>query len=82
MSEVPILSGLSQWADRYDALVCDLWGVVHDGRKATPSACDALVHFRAQGGKVVFLSNAPRPSGAVIKQLDGFGVPRETWEAW
>ena len=81
MSEVPILPGLSQWADHYDALVCDLWGVVHDGRKATPSACDALVRFRKRGGKVAFLSNAPRPSGAVLAQLDGFGVPRKAWDS-
>jgi HAD superfamily hydrolase (TIGR01459 family) len=81
MSEVPILSGLAQWADHYDALVCDLWGVVHDGRKATPSACDALIRFRKRGGKVALLSNAPRPSGAVVTQLDGFGVPREAWDS-
>jgi HAD superfamily hydrolase (TIGR01459 family) len=81
MSEVPILSGLSQWADRYDALVCDLWGVVHNGHTATPSACDALIRFRKRGGKVVFLSNAPRPSAAVLVQLDGFGVTREAWDS-
>src|SRR5512147_2847841 len=81
MNEVPILSGLSQWADHYDALVCDLWGVVHDGHKATPSACDALVRFRNRGGKVVFLSNAPRPSAAVLAQLDGFGVTREACDS-
>jgi HAD superfamily hydrolase (TIGR01459 family) len=81
MSEVEILSGLSQWAGQYDALVCDLWGVVHNGRVATPSACDALIRFRQAGGKVALLSNAPRPSSAVEVQLDGFGVPREAWDS-
>jgi len=81
MSDVQILPGLSQWADQYDALVCDLWGVVHNGRVATPSACDALIRFRKGGGKVALLSNAPRPSSAVIVQLDGFGVPREAWDS-
>lgn len=81
MSDVEILSGLSQWAGRYDALVCDLWGVVHNGKVATPSACDALVRFRRAGGKVALLSNAPRPSNTVIAQLDGFGVPREAWDS-
>jgi len=81
MREIQILSGLSQWADLYDTLICDLWGVVHDGRKAMPSACDALVRFRKRGGCVVFLSNAPRRSAAVIAQLDGFGVTREAWDS-
>src|SRR5258707_15425947 len=81
MSEVPVLPGLWQWGDPYDALVCYLWGVVHDGHKATPSACDALVRFRKRGGKVVVLSNAPRRSAAVLAQLDGFGVTREAWDS-
>jgi len=80
MSEVPMLGGLSQWRGRYDALVCDLWGVVHDGRRAIDSACDALIRFRQGGGHVALLSNAPRPNGAVAVQLDGFGVPREAWD--
>ena len=81
MSGLPILPGLSQWADHYDALVCDLWGVVHNGHTATPSACDALVRFRRRGGKVVLLSNAPRLSAAVVTQLNGFGVTREAWDS-
>lgn len=80
MTDVPILPGLSAWRGRYDALVCDLWGVVHDGRRAITSACDALIRFRGEGGHVALLSNAPRPSPAVMVQLDGFGVPRESWD--
>jgi hypothetical protein len=52
MSDVPILLGLSQWNGRYDALVCDVWGVVHDGLKGTHGACDALIRFRQGGGEV------------------------------
>src|ERR1044071_1852804 len=80
MNDVPILRGLSAWQGRYDALLCDLWGVVHNGQVATPSACDALQRFRRSGGKVALLSNAPRPSAAVATQLDGFGVPRDAWD--
>ena len=45
----------------YDVVLCDVWGVVHNGVAATPEACDALARFRAAGGTVVLITNAPRP---------------------
>ncbi|RAK61692.1 TIGR01459 family HAD-type hydrolase [Phenylobacterium hankyongense] len=72
-------AGLSELSDRYDVLLCDVWGVIHNGRESFPKACEALARFRAQRGPVVLISNAPRPNGPVIDQLDGLGVPREAW---
>ncbi len=63
------------------AIVSDVWGVVHNGVRADPAACDALSRARAAGLPVVLLSNAPRPHGSVIAQLDGLGVPREAYDA-
>lgn len=77
---VQIVENLSEIADRYDAVFCDLWGCLHDGLKALPEAVDALRGFRAGGGKVVLLTNAPRPRADVAKQLDGFGVPTDCWD--
>ena len=74
-----LVSGLSELAPRYDAVLCDIWGVVHNGRAAHRDACDALVRFRETGRPVVLISNAPRRSSAVIEQLDRLGVPREAW---
>ena len=65
----------------YDVLLCDLWGVVHNGLEAFPAACDALRRFRAAGGSVIFITNAPRPSGAVERILDRLKVPREAYDA-
>lgn len=72
-------AGLSALASRYDALLCDVWGVIHNGRESFPAACQALARFRAERGPVVLISNAPRPCGPVIEQLDMLGVPREAW---
>ena len=66
---------------RYDALVCDVWGVVHDGRHAYPAAGEALARFRAGGGTVVLLSNSPMPSQAVLGVLDEKGVRRDGFDA-
>ncbi|WP_430423335.1 TIGR01459 family HAD-type hydrolase [Phenylobacterium sp.] len=73
------ISGLSQLAARYDVLLCDVWGVIHNGRESFADACAALARFRAEVGPVILISNAPRPHGPVIEQLDSLGVPRAAW---
>ncbi|MEO5808176.1 TIGR01459 family HAD-type hydrolase [Devosia sp.] len=78
---MPTQSGLSQLATAYDALLCDVWGVVHNGIEPFPSAVEALVNYRAHGGHVVFITNAPRPSGEIVDMLDHMGVPRSAWDA-
>ena len=73
------IAGLAELAPRYDALLCDVWGVIHNGRESFAPACAALARFRATRGPVILISNAPRPCGPVVEQLDGLGVPREAW---
>ncbi len=82
MTTPEIISGLSAIADRYDVVLCDVWGVIHNGRESSAAACDALARFRERHGPVVLISNAPRPSHAVIPQLDTLRVPREAWSAF
>jgi HAD superfamily hydrolase (TIGR01459 family) len=76
-----LINGLQPLADRYDLIFCDVWGVLHNGMKAYDVASDALTRFRAKGGRVVLVSNAPRPGESVGKQLDGFKVPRTAYDA-
>lgn len=73
-----LISHFSALAPRYDVLLCDVWGVVHNGEVAFPAACDALMQARAAGKTVVYITNAPRPGESVMRQLDGLRVPRET----
>lgn len=72
-------AGLSDLADAYDVLLCDVWGVIHNGRESFPDACAALARFAAEWGPVVLISNSPRPAHDVIPQLDALGVPRAAW---
>ncbi len=76
-----ILAGLSEIAGRYDVLLCDVWGVIHDGAAAFAGPCAALGRWRAERGPVVLISNAPRPADDVVPQLDALGVPRASWSA-
>jgi HAD superfamily hydrolase (TIGR01459 family) len=80
-SPLPSISGLADLAVRYDAVLSDVWGVVHNGVEAFPSAVQALAEFRKAGGKVVFITNAPRPSGPIIEMLDRLGVHRDAYDA-
>ncbi len=73
-SIVQFVSGLGEVADRYDLVLCDVWGVLHDGLSAFPAASDALTRYRAGGGRVVLVSNAPRPGRVVAEQLKRLGV--------
>lgn len=83
MNSPHALPGLSTIVDRYDVLLCDVWGVIHNGRESWPAACDALVRYQAEGfGKVVLISNSPRPAADVVAQLDRLGVPRAAWSAF
>jgi HAD superfamily hydrolase (TIGR01459 family) len=74
------ISGLGEIADRYDAIFCDVWGVLHNGMSAYPAAAVALAQFRALGKQVILISNAPRPGLSVVGQLDRLGVPRNAYD--
>ncbi|MBN9062568.1 MAG: TIGR01459 family HAD-type hydrolase [Rhizobiales bacterium] len=78
---IAALSGLSAVADRYDTLFCDIWGVLHDGLRENAPAGEALERFRAQGGTVVLVTNAPIPQAAVARLLDKKQVRRQAWDA-
>ncbi|UWR12183.1 TIGR01459 family HAD-type hydrolase [Sulfitobacter mediterraneus] len=75
-----IVDTLAEISAQYDALFVDLWGCVHDGVKALPDAVAALQAYRKTGGKVVLVTNSPRPRAGVEKQLVHFGVPDDAWD--
>jgi HAD superfamily hydrolase (TIGR01459 family) len=76
-----VLRGLAGLAGKYDVILCDVWGVLHNGLTAFPKAAGALRQFRARGGKVVLLTNSPNPSRLVVTQLDRLGVSRQAYDA-
>lgn len=74
------LRSLADLSGRYDAVFCDLWGCLHNGHAPFAAAVAALQGFRANGGRVILLTNAPRPKSSVIRQLDAMGAPRDCWD--
>ncbi|MEH6644611.1 TIGR01459 family HAD-type hydrolase [Sulfitobacter sp.] len=76
-----IINALSEVSASYDALFVDLWGCVHNGVRAIPSAVAALQEYRKIGGKIILVTNSPRSRAGVTKQLAHFGVPEDAYDA-
>src|SRR5690606_24749526 len=81
MRHIPILTSIAELAATADAWIVDIWGVMHNGERAHAAAVEATRAFRAQGGTVVLLSNAPRPFRNVVPHLDRLGVPADAYDA-
>ena len=76
-----LINGLSEIAPGHDALICDVWGVVHDGHRYYPAAADALYRFKQKHGPVVLLTNAPRVPAEVAAQCASYGLPPDCYDA-
>jgi HAD superfamily hydrolase (TIGR01459 family) len=75
-----LVSGLSQIAGYYDAVLCDVWGVIHDGKKGFQGAVRALREFRKHG-PVVLITNAPVRNERVTRLFPGLSVPEDCYDA-
>ena len=75
-----MLTGFADIAANYDALVVDIWGVLHNGQAPFEGVDAALLNYRQQGGKVLLLSNAPRPGASALKTLEAIGNRRDGFD--
>ncbi|MBK8772001.1 MAG: TIGR01459 family HAD-type hydrolase [Rhizobiales bacterium] len=64
----------------YPIWFCDIWGVLHDGHAPYAITVDCLQRHRKNGGTVVLVSNSPRSTIGVSKQLDEIGVARDCYD--
>lgn len=76
-----IIVNFDEISDHYDVAFVDLWGCMHNGIAAIPSAVAAMQSYRARGGVVVLVTNSPRPWDSVATQIQGFGIPTDAWDA-
>ncbi|SCW71645.1 HAD-superfamily class IIA hydrolase, TIGR01459 [Ancylobacter rudongensis] len=76
-----IVPSFAALAPRYDLVLCDVWGVLHNGVLGSQAAAQALMRARDAGATVILVSNAPREPEGVARILDGFGIPRTAYDA-
>ena len=79
MAQLSLLPGLSAVASDYDAILCDVWGVIHNGKRAFDDACRALQEFRSHG-PVILITNAPVPKDRVTRLFPQLGVPMDCFD--
>jgi HAD superfamily hydrolase (TIGR01459 family) len=75
-----IIASFDTLSARYGALLCDVWGVVHNGETHFPAATAALARARAEGLAVIMITNSPRLSKDVIAQMHSIGVPEDSYD--
>ncbi len=63
------LNHLADIFENYDTFIIDLWGVMHNGVTLNSKAIEVVDKLKKKSKKIVFLSNAPRPSSKVINFL-------------
>jgi HAD superfamily hydrolase (TIGR01459 family) len=73
MMKAPILP-LLEIAKNYDALIFDIWGVIHDGKNPYETTVDCINQLIDDGKLVTFLSNMPRPGDLPKKKFIEFGI--------
>lgn len=81
LSLPPRIAGLHRLAPHYEAVICDVWGVLHNGVTSFAKARTALANYRAAGGTVVLITNAPRTSHPVAEQLAALGIEKASYDA-
>jgi HAD superfamily hydrolase (TIGR01459 family) len=74
------MDNLDQLDARYRAILCDIWGVIHNGGSILPGVEQRLVRWKSEGRIIVLITNAPRPADTVQRYLDRLGLPRAAYD--
>ncbi|MEP3437098.1 MAG: TIGR01459 family HAD-type hydrolase [Hoeflea sp.] len=74
------ITDLDQLTDRADVVLCDVWGVIHNGVNPFLLSIEALKAARERGQTVILITNSPRPASGVIRQFETIGVDPDCWD--
>ncbi|MBA2635294.1 MAG: TIGR01459 family HAD-type hydrolase [Sphingomonas sp.] len=74
------MSFLDALDERYRAILCDIWGCIHDGMQLYPGAAERLRQWQKEGRRVVLVSNAPRPAATIEAHLLRLGLGGSDWD--
>ena len=63
------IENLSNFIENSKVVLCDLWGVIHNGKEVFSDSRVFLEHMYERKIKIIFISNAPRPNSVVESGL-------------
>ncbi|MFQ3360892.1 MAG: TIGR01459 family HAD-type hydrolase [Alphaproteobacteria bacterium] len=70
---------IAEISTKYKVILCDIWGVLHNGKHLFENAVQSLLKYSKSGGYVVLITNAPRPSIDVARQLNQMGLNKNSY---
>lgn len=73
------LEGIRDLAERFDVLVLDQFGVLHDGVAPYPGAVETLVRLKQAGKRTLLLSNSGKRSAPNEARLVKLGFVPDSW---
>jgi HAD superfamily hydrolase (TIGR01450 family) len=74
------LDNLTDLDDKYDVILIDVWGVLHNGVSAYKEAAVALAGMREAGKTVILITNSPRRKQGVVAQLETLGITSDSYD--
>jgi len=71
------ISGLSEIARDFDAMLIDQFGVIHDGQNLYPGAAKALAELHALKIPVIIMTNSGKRAAPNTRRVVRMGIPRD-----
>jgi HAD superfamily hydrolase (TIGR01459 family) len=74
------ITGLREIADRFDHVLLDQWGALHEGKGLFHAARDCVAALHERGKTVLVLSNSGKRAKDNSRRLTDLGLPPETYD--
>jgi HAD superfamily hydrolase (TIGR01459 family) len=79
-AEAKVIVGLREIADRFDHVLLDQWGALHEGRAVFPAAREAVLNLHRLGKRILVLSNSGKRAADNEKRLTDLGLERDAYD--
>ena len=73
MNKVESIDGINDIIDRYDVLILDQWGVMHNGEEGYVAAIKCVETLHAINKKLIIISNSSKRKHTSAGSLSDFG---------
>lgn len=80
MTEAIDIDGLGAIADRFDHVLLDQWGTLHEGQAIFTRARDCVARLRQAGKRVLVLSNSGKRASSNAARLTSLGLPPQAYD--
>ncbi|PDT69848.1 TIGR01459 family HAD-type hydrolase [Bradyrhizobium sp. C9] len=79
-ADATAIAGLHAIVDRFDHVLLDQWGTLHEGLAVFPAALDCVARLREAGKRILILSNSGKRASSNQRRLAALGLPPEAYD--